>query len=120
MCEKSTLGRPFGRCFDPLGRQVAPKINKIGALGPLGRLLGALGPPGRFQDALPRQPGNSKVDILAEMVAPRVEFGALAVPRGAPKSHFLVKNQHKIAKKSLQEGFQKKHEKLIEKSLKND
>ena len=120
MCEKSTLGRPFGRCFDPLGRQVAPKIDKIGALGPLGRPWAARSAPGRFQDALGHQQCNSKVDILAEMVAPGVEFGALAAPRGAPKSHFLVKNQHKITKKSFQEGFQKKHEKLIEKSLKID
>ena len=50
------------------------------------------------------------------MVAPRVEFGALAVPRGAPKSHFLAENQHKIAKKSLQEGLQTNDEK----SMKND
>ena len=55
------------------------------------------------------QPGNSKVDLLAEMVAPKVDFGPLGVPRG-PKSHFLVKSQHKITKKSIQEGFQKKHE----------
>ena len=120
MCEKSTLGRPFGRCFDPLGRQVAPKIDKIGALGPLGRPWAARSAPGRFQDALGHQPGNSNVDILAEMVAPRVEFGALAVPRGAPKSHFLAAEQHKIAKTSLQDGFQNKHEQLIEKSLEND
>ena len=68
--------------------QKSIKIDKNGALGALGGILGDFGAPGRFQDAPGHQPGNSKVDILAEMVAPRVEFGPLAVPRGVQNLTF--------------------------------
>ena len=49
-----------------------------------------------------------------------VDLGPQLGHKGVPKSPFRVKNQHKIAKESIQEGFQKKHEKLVEKSLKNE
>ncbi len=39
--------------------------------------------------------------------------------QGGPKSHFFATSQHKIAKKSLWEGFQKKIENLIENLMKN-
>ena len=96
------------------------KIAKNRVLGVFWDLLGDFGPPCRFLIAPPHQPGNSKVDFLAEMVAPRVDFGPQLGRKGVPKSHLFAKNQHKIAKKSLQEGFQKKHENLIENSLKDE
>ena len=121
---KINLGTSFRSMFWPIGAPSRSQNRQnwsLGAVGaPLGRPWAARSAPSRFYEGSPHQQHNSKVDILAEMVAPRVEFGALAVPRGAPKSYFLVKNQHQIAKKSLQERFQKKHEKLIEQSLKND
>ena len=74
MCEQSALGRPFGRLFDPLGRQVAPQIGKIGALRPLGRLLGAFGPPGR------RRGAERRSDYLV--------FERLGGPKWAPRGRF--------------------------------
>ena len=82
--------------------------------------MGDFGAPGRSQGAPPHQPGNSKVDFLAEMVAPRSVLRPQLGREGGPKSHFFAKSRHKIAKKSLLEGFQKKIENLIEKSLKNE
>ena len=67
----------------------------------------------------PGSPGNSKVDFWAEMVAPRVDSGPQLRRPGGPKSQFLAKSRHKIEKKSIQEGVQEKHEKLIGKSLTN-
>ena len=76
--------------------QKSLKIDKNGALGAFEGILGDVGAPGRFQDALGHQPGNSKVDFLAEMVAPRVDSGTQLVRHGAPKSQVWVKNQYKI------------------------
>ncbi len=77
--------------------------------------MGDLGAPDRTQDAPAHQPGNSKVDFWAEMIAPRVDSGPQLRRPGGPKSHFLAKSRHKIEKKSFQEGFQKKHAKIIKK-----
>ena len=96
------------------------KIAKSRVLGVFWGLLGGFGAPCRFLIAPPHQPGNSKGDFGAEMVAPRAHFGPQLGRKGVPKSHLFAKNQHKIAKKSLQEGFQKKHENLVENSLKNE
>ena len=83
--------------------------------GRWGGILGDLGVPGRSQDAPPHLERNSKIDFLAEMVAPRVDFGPQLRRPGGPKSHFLVKSQHKIKKKSFQEEPQKKHGKISKK-----
>ena len=64
---------------------------------------------------------NPKVDFLPAKVAPKVDLGTLLDPKRDPKSPFLAQNQHKIEKKSFQEGFQKKarkfNEKLIQKLM---
>ena len=77
--------------------------------------MGDFGAPGRPQDAKPSSGHLVLFGLLAEMTAPRVEFGPQLGRPGGPKSHFLAKSQHKIVKKSFQEGFQKKHEKIINK-----
>ena len=57
--------------------------------------------------------------LFAENVAPRVASGRPWPAKGVPKSHFLATTLEQISKKSFQEGFQKKFEKWIGKTLKN-
>ena len=79
--------------------------------GRWGGILGDFGAPGRSQDALGHQERNSKVGFLAKTVAPRIDCGPQLRRQGGQKSNFFATNGHEIAKKSLQEGFQKKIEK---------
>ena len=81
----------------------------------LGRQVGSKTLPGRSGT----KAANRKVDFWTENVAPRVDFGTPLDPERAPKSAFLAKNRNKVEEKSIQEGFQKKHENLIGKSMKN-
>ena len=68
---------------------------------------------------LPGKAGNRKVNFWAENVAPRVAFGRPWAGKGGPKSHFFATNLEQFTKKSFQEGFQKKLEKMIGNKLKN-
>ena len=54
-------------------------------------------------------------DFWAENVAPKLAFGTPLGRQGSQKSRFLAKNLKQISKKSFQEGFQKKHAKIIKK-----
>ena len=91
MCEKSTLGRPFGRFFDPLGCQVAPKSVKLEPWGrwgaswaPLGRQVGA-------RTRIVTRTSSSLSVLVSQVGRPGADFGPLAVPMGVPKSRFLEK-----------------------------
>ncbi len=82
-----------------LGAYKSLKIEPWGRLGPLGRLWDARSPPRRATPfGGPRFfrsfGGNGPI------------WGTQLGRKGVPKSHFLTTNQHKIVKKSLQEGFQ--------------
>ena len=57
--------------------------------------------------------------FLPKMEGPRVDLGSLLGRQGALKSQFSVKDPNKFAKKSIQEGFQKKHEKMMQNLCKN-
>ena len=83
----------------PKSIQNLSKTDRNGALGAFSGILGAFGAPGRFQDAPGHQPGNSKVDLLAEMVAPRVDSGTQLGRKGDSKSPFGAPNRCKIVKK---------------------
>ena len=99
--EKSPLGRPW--------------VDFLTPWGDFRGILCDLGAPGRFQDALAHQQRNSKVDFFfAKMNSPRIEFSPRLGRHGASKSHFFAKSRHKIAKKPLREGIQKKIEKVTE------
>ena len=82
-------------------------------------VFGAQSRPGRLPNARCTSGLSVFRAFLAESVTQMGDFGTPLGRQGAPKSHFFAQNQHKIEKKSIQEGFQKKHEKSIEKSLKN-
>jgi hypothetical protein len=74
------------------------------------------------KSALKWHPGGSNhsvlysiVDFFVEKGAPKVDFGTRRKSQMAPNSHFWVQKLQQIHKKSFQEGFQKKHEKMIQK-----
>ena len=99
------FGRLLGACSLSKSRKIVP-------WGRWGGILGDLGVPGRSQDAPPHLERNSKINFLAEMVAPRVDLGAQLVASGGPKSNLLAKSRYQIVKKSFQEEPQKKHRKI--------
>ena len=93
------------------GTQIFPKsvkIDKNGALGAFGGILGDVGAPGRFLYAPGHQPGNSKVDFLAKMVAPRVDFETPAGPPGVQNLTFLPKVDIKSRKSRSRRGSRKR------------
>ena len=110
------LGVPW-RSF-PVSKKWAkgkPKGNQRGAKGHPKIDFDAESWPERLQERSGGKRAGIFEAILIVNGAPRVEFGSQLGRPGGPKSHFLAKSQHKIVKKSFQEGFQKKHEKIIKK-----
>ena len=57
-------------------------------------------------------------DLFAENVSPRVDFGPCLDPKNSQIT-MLAQKQHKIYKKTIREGFQKKHEKSTNKWCKH-
>ena len=99
----------------PLSDKNVSKIGKNGALGAFWDLLGDFGASDRFMDGSGGFGASCFGVFWPENGRPGGDLGSQAGRQVSLKLSFLIKNDEKIHKKLIEEGFHKKLGKIMEK-----